>query len=145
RKSCIVPTVQIVSLEDVLGKETQLPRGAAALAIQPCLRQAGLLGADQRDGFGPLFNFISDRVEESGALVPGRGSIFFKACFGCFAGARHMFRRTDAEMVGRSMCGIGCKSSVARDPFTRNQVLAVGSEGHIASPSSFDISGRAFR
>lgn len=67
----IMAAVQIVALEDVVGKQLQLPGGASTLAIQPRLGQAGFLRADFGDGIATDVDFRGNRLQQAGA-IPAR-------------------------------------------------------------------------
>ncbi|MPL80554.1 hypothetical protein SDC9_26455 [bioreactor metagenome] len=139
----VMAAVEIVALQDMLGKEPQLAGGAAALALQAGDGQAGLGGADLGDRLGAGLDLVGDGVQEGGALGAGGVTIAPERLFRGAGGGVDQLGRADREGMGGAVGGGGEEGLLGADPVTGDQVLAMGGEGHCVSFQVGRPTGRA--
>ncbi len=67
----VMAAIEVTALQDVIGEEPQLPHGAPALSVKPCLGKPGFLAADLGDRLGARLGLVGDGVQEGRALGAG--------------------------------------------------------------------------
>jgi len=130
----IMTAVEIVALENMVGKEPQLPDRAAALAFQPRLGQSGLGAADPGDGAAARLDLIGDGAQKRGTGCARTRSVAAERSLGGFGRARDMIRCSNGIAMwpagGRARSKMGCASH----PLARDQMFAAWLKSHVVPP-----------
>ena len=130
RQGFIVATIQIGPVENMAGKQAELPNRTAALALKAGFGQAGFLGADFGDFITACVDLISNLIEQCCAVFTSGIGKRPKRVFGGLGGLIDQCRGANRECIGRAMGRFGLERRIACDPVTRDQMFACQFIGH---------------
>ncbi len=121
----VVAAVEIAAVLDMVGEQAQLAAGAAALAVQPRLGQAGLLHADRGDLGAAGLDLVGDAAQEGGALTARAPAVGGEGVLGGAGGGVDVLRGSCGEDTRLAGGRVGAERLGPSGPFPGDQVFAV--------------------
>ena len=127
---CVETVVKIGTIANVLGEKPQLAGGAATLAVQTGVWQAGFLGANLGNRLRPGLDFVGDCLQKISARGTDGVAERPKRIFGGQTSAVDQMNAANRKLMRRTMRRAGSKGPSLTQPFACDQMLAVRSEGY---------------
>jgi len=100
-----VAAIQIAPRLYVVGKQAQLARGPATLALKTGGRQTGFFAANGSDLCTTQVNLFGNFTQECGPSGRRAVSVRPNGVFCCLGGNIHQFRRANRKLISRPLYG----------------------------------------